>query len=35
MARDRVADANVKAAESHIKINEANIHRLETLTPAK
>ncbi len=31
LARDRVADANVKAAESGLKMNEANIHRLETL----
>ncbi len=31
LARDRVADANVKAAESNLKMNEASIHRLETM----
>ncbi len=31
LARDRVADANVKGAESNLKMNEASIHRLETL----
>jgi RND family efflux transporter MFP subunit len=31
LARDRVADANVKAAESSLRMNEANIHRLETM----
>jgi RND family efflux transporter MFP subunit len=31
LARDKVADANVKATESSLRMNEANIHRLETL----
>jgi len=31
LARDRVADANVKGAESNLKVNEAGIHRLETM----
>ncbi len=31
LARDRVADANVKGAQSNLKMNEANIDRLETL----
>lgn len=31
LAKDRVADANVKGAESNLKINQANIHRLETM----
>ena len=31
LARDRVADANVLAAEANLRVNEAEIHRLETL----
>jgi RND family efflux transporter MFP subunit len=31
LARDRVADANVLAAEANLRVNEANIHRLETM----
>jgi RND family efflux transporter MFP subunit len=31
LAKDKVADANVKATESSLRMNEANIHRLETL----
>jgi len=31
LAKDRVADANVKAAESSLKMNAAAVHRLETL----
>ena len=31
LARNRVADANVLAAEANLRVNEANIHRLETL----
>jgi RND family efflux transporter MFP subunit len=31
LAKDQVADANVKGAESSLRMNEANIHRLETL----
>jgi RND family efflux transporter MFP subunit len=31
LARDRVADSNVKATESTLRMNEANIHRLEAL----
>ena len=29
--RDKVASANVKATESNLRVNEANIQRLETL----
>ena len=31
LARDKVADANVMATEANLRVNEANIHRLETL----
>jgi RND family efflux transporter MFP subunit len=31
LARDRVADANVVATEANLRVNEAEIHRLETL----
>ena len=31
LARDRVADANVVATEANLRVNEADIHRLETL----
>ena len=31
LARNRVAGANVLAAEANIRVNEANIHRLETM----
>jgi RND family efflux transporter MFP subunit len=31
LARDRVADANVLAAEANLRVNDANIHRLETM----
>jgi RND family efflux transporter MFP subunit len=31
LARDKVADANVLAAKANLRVNEANIHRLETL----
>ena len=31
LAKDRVADANVVATEANLQVNEADIHRLETL----
>jgi RND family efflux transporter MFP subunit len=31
LAKDKVADANVVATESNLRMNEADIHRLETL----
>jgi RND family efflux transporter MFP subunit len=31
LARDRVADSNVVATESNLRVNEADIHRLETM----
>ena len=31
LAKDRVADANVVATEANLRVNEADIHRLETL----
>jgi RND family efflux transporter MFP subunit len=31
LARDRVADANVVATEANLRVNEADIHRLETM----
>jgi RND family efflux transporter MFP subunit len=31
LARDKVADANVVATEASLRVNEADIHRLETL----
>ncbi|MDB5349090.1 MAG: putative Co/Zn/Cd efflux system rane fusion protein [Planctomycetota bacterium] len=31
LAKDRVADANVVATESNVRVNEADIHRLETM----
>jgi RND family efflux transporter MFP subunit len=31
LARDRVADANVAATEANLDVNEADVHRLETM----